>query len=283
MPLPALLLPLLMSGGSLLGGLFKNKQQQEQKSSTTTDQNSFTEALSRYFSENSQSGLSRPIYDQMQGNLRDTLLQKYMDRTGSGNVDELVNENYLQGARSLNVGTNRLRQNIAETFANRGLSNSAASAVALNGAENQRVSGLVNLSSQVPMMRDQMFSQRLGEASQYLSSLPVATATDQVGQQSGQQANTQNTHTTGTSNTTGTITGGQGGGIGGGIQSLITTLSGLYGDGAFDPDGGAGRRNSGATRNSGSSGGSRGFMNPVNFQGPNWNPNLRFNFAGGGR
>jgi hypothetical protein len=226
---PPFLIPALMAGGSLLGGLFGNRNQQQQ--SQTTNTNSQTSGLQQSQQEGTSSGLSRPIYDALQGNLRDQLLMQYMQRASGAGAAEQANEQYFSTLRGLNSGTNRLKENIAENYASRGLQYSPATSVALSEADNQRFGNVVNLQSSMPALYDELLRQRLGDASGYLSSLPVATANDQVSQQTGQVASNQTTQ--GTSQTTGNTAQTAGGGFGGGVQSLFTTLAGLYGNGAF--------------------------------------------------
>lgn len=229
MPLPALALPLLLSGGSFLGGLFKRPQSTNQTNTTSGSNNQ--SGLSQFSNENTSSGLSRPVYDAMQGNLRDSLLQSFLGRISDSSVDDLVKGNYFANLRSINDNSGRLKENIREQFANRGLSFSPATAIAESNVDANRFANTINLEGSLPGLRDQIISQRLGDASGFLSSLPVATATDQVAQQNGQTATSSNTNFNQTS--TGQGSSASDGGFGGGIQSLITTLAGLMGDGAF--------------------------------------------------
>ena len=217
-----------MAGGSLLGGLFGNKNKQQQQSQSQT--NSLQDTLNRYFQENSQSSLSRPVYDPMQGTLRDNLLMQHMNRIYDGGED-VAQSHYFTNLRSINEGTNRLKNNISEQYANRGLQYSPAAAVGQIGAESNRIGNIVNLEGSIPSFLDNLRTQRMQQAGQYLQSLPYATASDSVGQQNGQSVS--NTVGSSTTNSSGTVDQSQGGGIGGGLQSLITTLAGLYGNGAF--------------------------------------------------
>lgn len=238
MPLP-FLIPAIMAGSSLLGGLFGNKSKQQQQQNTTTNTNSTTNSNSQFQQNNSNSSLSRPVYDEMQGNLRDTLLQQYMGRLFQ-QPNDLLESTYYGNMRSINENTNRLKNNVAETYANRGLSYSPASAVAMNNVDANRYSNIINLEGSMPALQDQIMQQRMQQASQYLQSLPVAMSNDSVGSANGTQNSTQNTVGTQTSNTQGTTEQSSGGGIGGGIQSLVTTMAGLYGNGAFGKTGSVG-------------------------------------------
>ena len=221
---------------SLIGGLFGNKNKQQQQQQTQSQTNSLQDTLNRYFQENSQSNFSRPVYDPMQGTLRDNLLMQHMNRIYDGGED-VAASHYFTNLRSINEGTNRLKNNISEQYANRGLQYSPAAAVGQIGAESNRLGNIVNLEGSIPSFLDNLKNQRMQAAGQYLQSLPYATASDSVGQQNGQSVSNM----TGSSTTNGTVTGtmdqSQGGGIGGGLQSLITTLAGLYGNGAFSGGG----------------------------------------------
>jgi hypothetical protein len=221
-------------GGSLLGGLFGDKKKQEQTTNSNSTTNSSSNASSQGQTDTSSTGYSRPIYDPLQGQLRDQLLQQYFGRLDNGGIDNQVNQQYLASLRALNQGRNLQKNNIAEQFASRGMNYSPAASLAQVQNDNQRFGNVVNLQSSLPAFRDQLVQQRLQGAAGYLSSLPVATMNQNVGSQNQSQNQQQNGTqvTNGTSTTTGTVSGG--GGIGNGIASLGVTAAGLAGMGAFN-------------------------------------------------
>lgn len=211
MPLPAIAVPLILSGISALGGLFGNRKQKQQQTQQSTQNVDITDFIEQFQS---------PTFDEETLGLRNALISQFLNRVN--NAPGFGEAYRAAGLQRINQSNNLGRQLLENSLAARGLSSSpvAANAIAQNEA-NRLMQGSQFL-TQAPITLDQLMQERLLQAGNFFSQLPHGLAT------------------TGTTRRTGTTTGNvqgetttPGNLLGGLFGNLGTTLAGLYGRGAF--------------------------------------------------
>lgn len=209
--------PALISGiSALAGGLLNRKKELTQQGTSNTTNN---------FNQTSNvDTTSTPTYDPMQLAMRNQLLNQFSQRTQPGAVEGLVNSTISQGVNNINSGAQAQEQALRANLAQRGLSYSGTAGNAMAQQQSQRVGDVVGLRSQAPLLQNQFESQRLNDFSSFMKGLPTGTHTTGVNTSSG--TGTSQGTTSGTTTDPGNPWGGM-------IGNLATSLSGLYGVGAF--------------------------------------------------
>lgn len=207
MPLP--LIPLAISGISALGGLLGNRGQTQQMNSVSNS-NSGSTTMPSLSAEGT--GVLYPLAD------------KYLEF--------LSKDPNLTSYRNAQAGDiNRLadikKKNIAETMAARGVSGPAVS-TALNSSEGSRIGDLTHLDQSIPLLADQLFSNKIAQGTDLFRSIPEGTSTTSFG----------NTISQGTQTDPGNM-------LGGLFGNLSGVLAYLYGRGAFGGGGGTSTSNQG--------------------------------------
>ncbi len=214
MPLP-LLAMLGMSGLSALSGAFGNKRKQTQEQTSNTNQ-SFNKADSFDTTE-------LPAYDEFQQNYKDQIYNKLLERL---NQDPEMEGYSNQGQQTINRAGDSRQQALSHMLAQRGLQHSPISGYAAASADSARISDQSNFLNQIPLLKNQLQRDNLGDFSKFFSSLPTGS------RRTGTQTSTGTTNGVTTGTGSGTETGGQGGFLGG-LLGAGSTLAGLYGLGAF--------------------------------------------------
>jgi len=213
MPLPMLAMAGftgLQALSSWLGN--RNKAKQE----TTQNQNqSFSKADSFDTTE-------LPAYDEFQNNYKDQIYNKLLARL---NEDPEMEGYSNQGQQTINRAGDSRQQALSHMLAQRGLQNSPVAGYAAASADSARISDQSNFLNQIPLLKNQMQRDNLGDFSKFFSQLPVGSRRTGSATSSG----------TGVNMGTGTSTGTQsnGGGWMNGILGAGSLLAGLYGQGAF--------------------------------------------------
>lgn len=192
--MPAWLLPLLMGGGSFLGGLFGNKNKQQSQSS------------SQY------SNTSMPQWDQQFGGLRDLIMPMTMKRlTDPQSFSKQLTE---RGLGDINRTYDLAEQGLQNKLTAQGLGGSAIAGSGVGKLAGGRAGDIVSLLRDMPLIERDMQDRDLQFATNLLG----------MGRGFSQQ---------GTGQQQGSGTGTDGGGFGGGLQSMMSMLAYLYGSGAF--------------------------------------------------
>lgn len=215
--MPAFLAPLAISGISALAGLLGNRKKQQQQRSHRTGTNTQTQQFN-------QTSTTMPTLDPLQSTLRDTLFRGYMRNLNYDRAaPNIVDAGLAEGVQNVNRGANAQRKILMNAFAARGLKGPQAAAVR-SGIESERIGNVTRILNQRGALIDSLMRQRLGEASQFLASLPTGQTTTSSGSSTG----TTNIDET----TEGTLTD-PGNPTAGFFGNMAGALAGFYGAGAF--------------------------------------------------
>ncbi len=147
-----------------------------------------------------------------------------------------------QQTERINRNSELQNQAVQQLLAARGLSTSPVAATADIGNQSQRIAGITQLQQSIPLLQRQMSLEGMGQAGQFLSTIPRTSAT--TGQTSETTDTSQNQTTSGSNQgfTGSTVnTGGQtethnqqqqqaGGGLGGMFGGLASVLASLFSD-----------------------------------------------------
>ena len=194
------LAPLLLGGGSFLGGLFGNRNKQSSSSSS------------------SSTNTTMPSWDPAFTGLRDLIMPITMKRlTDPQSFSKQLGE---RGIADINRTYDLAEQGLGNRLTARGLGSSPVAGAGEGNLAGGRAGDIVGLLRDLPLIDRQIQDQDLNMAQNFLGMGRGMTST-------------------GTATNTGTATGSQGGGFGGGLQSMMSMLAYLYGSGAFGGGGGA--------------------------------------------
>lgn len=129
---------------------------------------------------------SAPVFDPQTDALRQQIIKSLM-----GNLNEDVDlKGYeSQGLQTINQGSEAAKTALQQTLASRGLTYSPMAGAATANLETQRIGQGVNFQNQLPLLKQQLYQQKLQQALQGFSAMPYG----QSGQQS--QSGSQNTNT----------------------------------------------------------------------------------------
>lgn len=227
------IVPAVISGiGSIFGGLFGNRSQTTNQNYSNNTQQS---GQQNFYGtgQNNFSNVSMPTYDPAQLQMRNFLLNQFYNRSNPQAITDLTNSAINQGVENYNQGYRSADLALQNNLAQRGLQYSPAGAAASSQLQNERIGNIVGLRNQAPMLRNQLQESALTDFSNFLSRLPVGTASSgtQNTIQTGDTNSSMNSSTSGTGQVTqpGNMLGGLFNGIGG----LGGILASLYGSGAF--------------------------------------------------
>lgn len=206
--------PALIAGASAVAGALGNRSKkytsESQMDQTTTQEGSGTNEVA-------------PVYsDEVAGLLKNPLLAAYSNRLREG-TSPFMDAYRAQGLRSINQGASARQRILQNLYASRGLQWSPAAATAEAGSEANRVGNIINFQTGLPLIEEELRSNRLGEASRFLASLPIGQRSSYSQRATGRTTGTQ----TGTQTMPGNMLGGAFGGAAG-------SLALLYGMGAFN-------------------------------------------------
>ena len=200
MPLPAIALPLAISGISALAGIFGNRKQKAQSEQTQTTDVS-----------------NMPQYDDRTLYMRNALMDQFMDRLRFN--DDYFGGYTREGLGNINRASDIASQNIQNALNARGLGGSSAGISSAVQAQLNRLNQQSSFLNSIPLLRDQRASQNLAAASGFWDKIPIGTR------------QTGTTTTRGTTTTPSNM-------IAGGLAGLGGSLAYLYGRGAFNKSGG---------------------------------------------
>jgi hypothetical protein len=201
----SLALPIASSLGSLIGGLFGGKPATSSFNSTGTTSN-----------VGSQNFNQAPVFDPAQTGLRANLIgaaNQQLTQAGpdlSGYQSQMLQNN--------NTGYNAAQNILRQTLTARGLTYSPLAGGAEANLQTQRIGGGINIMNQMPMLREQLLSQRLNNALNVFRGLPYGT--------SGSGTST----TRGTTSQSGTETQTQAGGMMSGLGAGLAGAAPQIGD-----------------------------------------------------
>lgn len=188
-----------------IGGLFP------QTSTTNTNFNQNQSGTSSQEFQNQ--GSTTPVLDPYADTMRKTIDQSAMQNL---NTDTDLSGYEAGGLKQINDSAGVQDQILKANLAARGLSYSPVAATAENQGQIARVSQGSQFVNQIPLLRQQMYQQKLQQALQVFQANPYGTATQGSGSASGQQQS--NTTGSSTSKTT------SGGGVGGFLNGLAGFL-----------------------------------------------------------
>ena len=206
----ALAAPLVGIAGSLLGGLFGGKPATTNVSSNTASS-----------STGSGASTSAPVLDPGQIALKNAILGSGTQQLTSAPAD--LSGIQSQMLQNTNTGYNSADQVLRQTLAARGLSYSPLAGAAESSLGTQRIGAGINVLNQMPLLREQLYQQRLQNALNAFRGIPFATRGTTNFNQGGNQ------YMTGVS--TQTNPGGMLGGLFGNLGSTAPMFGDLFGGG----------------------------------------------------
>lgn len=221
------LIPGIISGVGALAGLLGNrpKTTEQTQDITKTDTQNMSSSGTTGFQNQ---GLSTPTYDPFQLQMRDFILGSYYNRLDPNRIAGLVGSTIGQGVNNINQGYDTANQALNQNLAERGLSYSAMPAQ--SQLQGQRVSNILGLRNQAPLLQEQLQGQALTDFGSFLRGLPTGMATTQSGtgtqDVTGTSTDTMHQVGKGTNTDPGNM-------LGGATQGLASMLGYLYGQGAF--------------------------------------------------
>lgn len=139
--------------------------------------------------------------------LRDQIIQQYLSQLGGTDLSGYTSS----GISNINKNAEAAKKRTTENLSARGISGPALD-FALTNVDNQRFGDVTSFQNSIPLLQQQLQSQILSNAGNYLGSNPFGTT------QKG----------TGTSTQPGNF-------VGGALGNLGSTLAYMYGQGAFKP------------------------------------------------
>lgn len=170
------LAPLVGIAGSLLGGLFGGQPKTTNFSGSTSGVSGGT-------------GTNTFNYDPNQSALRNAILQSGTQQLTGAPAD-------LSGIQSLmlqntNAGFGDAEKVLRQTLAARGLTYSPMAAGAENQLQTQRVGAGINVMNQMPLLREQLYQQRLANALNAFRGVPISQTMTQSGYNRGTTQGTE--------------------------------------------------------------------------------------------
>lgn len=221
--MPAFLAPLAIAGISAFGNFLANRKKTTEQTQDTTNRSTGTVNTTANINDMST---TRP--DMNPETL--TYLNNIRDRyTALLDQDPNLAGYEASGISNINRAGDLRSRAIQNVLAARGLSYSPMAGGAMAGAESSRVSDTVNFQNQIPLLRDKLMRERLAEAGQFFSRIPMGQTVTNTGQRTGTE--TRDLATTGNMKGTNFDPGNPMAGLFGGLGS---SLAYLYGQGAFE-------------------------------------------------
>lgn len=206
-------IPLLTTGISALSGLFGNKNKQQQTSEGSINRSTSSTGTTNISDIGRQMTTSGPQLSPAYQGFINQLLSSY------GNLAQPVNlrpyaASQMQGINKASGLSSRALDSI---MAARGLSRSPVAGAAAANLDANRVSQIVGINQQIPLLQRQLTQSGLESARGMASLLPSFSPTTSVVDTSGTRTGTTTgfENMFGTSSETSTGTGTQGGGLGG--------------------------------------------------------------------
>lgn len=210
--------PALISGIGALGGLFGGRgQKQKQTSRSSSHTTNLQEAKTHNF------GVEGPQLTGQQQGLLDQIVNK---ATGYLNEDTDLSGYQAGQTNQINALADIQKKAAEETLAAKGVSGGPATATALNSVDANAFANKVNLAQSIPMLRNQIMSQKLADVGQVFSRIPTATGYENYGNVQNTGAQYTDTEGEGEQSQSGNM-------LGGLFGNLAPILAFLYGQGAF--------------------------------------------------
>lgn len=215
MPFP--FIPIALTAGSALAGLFNRRAAQPAQST-----NQFQRQAAQAFST---TGSQIPVFDPETLGLRNLLIQAF--QSGVVNPQSIASAATANQIQALNQSSALLDRLVQQRLATRGLGSSPVGASISANLANDRISQIIQTLAQQPMLEEQLRQQILSNAGQFLSSLPVGRQTTESGTQAEQLTGLESgTQLPVNQSILGSLFGG-----------AMPMLAALYGSGAFNRSG----------------------------------------------
>lgn len=225
-------IPLITAGISALSGLFGNKNKQ----TTTQNQSSSgsTSATSNLTNTGRSTTTSGPQLTPAYQNFINQLVGSFSNLSQPVNLQGYA-ASQVQGINRASTASQKAADNI---MASRGLSRSPVSGTTAANIDANRISQIVGLNQQIPLLENQLNLQNLNAAQGLASILPSLSPTTSVQDTSGTQSGTSTGFTSNQSQGTGVQTQESGGGLSGLLNALALMMQTNSGNNSQQPYGG---------------------------------------------